>query len=212
MDSNEKIGPLNYAVIVFSIITIASLIADTFLLLPAEVSNVIKYLDFIISIFFLIEFSIRFLKSENKLHFMKWGWIDLISSIPSIGYLRYGRIFRLIRLLRIIRSFKALYIISNKLFEDKMKSIAYSIFLLAFLLLSFASVSILIFETNPNSNIKTAQDAIWWAYCTITTVGYGDHYPVTFEGRIIGMILMTFGVGIFSTFTAYITTTIIKNK
>ncbi len=52
MDSNEKIGPLNYAVIVFSIITIASLIADTFLLLPAEVSNVIKYLDFIISIFF----------------------------------------------------------------------------------------------------------------------------------------------------------------
>jgi voltage-gated potassium channel len=212
MENKEQIGPLNYAVIIFSIISIVSLLVDTFYVLPKEVSEVIHYFDFLVSIFFLLEFFLRLTKAKNKLHFMKWGWIDLISSIPSIGFLRYGRIFRLIRLLRIFRSFKEIFRLSNRLFEDKMKGIAYSMILLAFLLLSFSSISILLFETHPNSNIKTAEDAIWWSYCTITTVGYGDKYPVTTEGRLIGMMLMTFGVGIFSTFTAYITTTIIKSK
>ena len=212
MENKEQIGPLNYAVIIFSIISIVSLLVDTFYVLPKEVSEEIHYFDFLVSIFFLLEFFLRLTKAKNKLHFMKWGWIDLISSIPSIGFLRYGRIFRLIRLLRIFRSFKEIFRLSNRLFEDKMKGIAYSMILLAFLLLSFSSISILLFETHPNSNIKTAEDAIWWSYCTITTVGYGDKYPVTTEGRLIGMMLMTFGVGIFSTFTAYITTTIIKSK
>jgi hypothetical protein len=59
-------------------------------------------------------------------------------------------------------------------------------------------------ETDPNSNIKTAEDAIWWTITTITTVGYGDRYPVTTAGRIIGMIVMVSGVGLFGTYTAYI--------
>lgn len=208
----EKIDPLNYAVVVFSIIAIASLIADTFYSLPLEISVVIHYIDYFISIFFLVEFSIRFYKADNKIIFMKWGWIDLISSIPSFDILRFGRLFRLIRLLRIIKSLKAIYFISNNLFENKIKNLAYTILLLAFLLISFSSISILIFENAPNSNIKTAGDAIWWSYCTITTVGYGDVFPVTIEGRIIGMILMTFGVGLFSTFTAFVASTFVKTK
>ena len=64
-------------------------------------------------------------------------------------------------------------------------------------MLLFSSIAILQVETDPNSNIKTAEDAIWWSYVTITTVGYGDKYPVTTEGRIIAVILMTVGVGLF---------------
>jgi voltage-gated potassium channel len=60
------------------------------------------------------------------------------------------------------------------------------------------------FENSPESNIRTAEDALWWSYTTITTVGYGDRYPVTSEGRIIGVMLMTVGVGIFGTYTAII--------
>lgn len=59
-------------------------------------------------------------------------------------------------------------------------------------------------ETAPESNIKTAEDAIWWAFVTITTVGYGDRFPVTTEGRIIAALLMTAGVGLFGTFTGFI--------
>ncbi|MDX2322088.1 MAG: potassium channel family protein, partial [Moritella sp.] len=54
------------------------------------------------------------------------------------------------------------------------------------------------------SNINTGIDALWWAFVTITTVGYGDYYPVTTGGRIIAALLMTAGVGLFGTFTGFI--------
>lgn len=212
MVEQPKIGALNLAVVIFSIVAIIALIADTFFQLPSEIRLLVEYVDFIISIFFLFEFFYRLYYAPNKWGFLKWGWIDFISSIPMIGYLRAGRIFRLIRLFRIIKSIKSLGLLYNDLFENRIKNFAYTIFILALLLLVFSSISILIFETAPNSNIKTAEDAIWWSYCTITTVGYGDKYPVTMEGKIIAMILMTFGVGIFSTMTAYISSTFIKKS
>ena len=54
------------------------------------------------------------------------------------------------------------------------------------------------------ANIKTPSDALWWGYVTITTVGYGDRYPVTLPGRIIGIFLLTAGVALFSVFTGFI--------
>jgi voltage-gated potassium channel len=53
----------------------------------------------------------------------------------------------------------------------------------------------------PEANIKTAEDAIWWALTTITTVGYGDRYPVTSEGRVVAGVLMCAGVGLFGLFS-----------
>jgi voltage-gated potassium channel len=71
-------------------------------------------------------------------------------------------------------------------------------------MLIFGSISILQVEIVPESNIKTASDAIWWAFVTITTVGYGDKFPVTNEGRIIAAFLMITGVALFGTFTGFI--------
>jgi voltage-gated potassium channel len=79
-------------------------------------------------------------------------------------------------------------------------------------MVTFSSIAILQFEKDVNSNIKTAEDAIWWSYVTITTVGYGDKFPITTEGRIIGAMLMTAGVGIFGTFTALVSSWFIQNK
>ena len=76
----------------------------------------------------------------------------------------------------------------------------------------FSSVAILQVEDDPNSNIKTAEDALWWAYVTITTVGYGDKYPVTTEGRIIAAFLMTMGVGLFGTFTGYVASWFVEER
>ena len=55
----------------------------------------------------------------------------------------------------------------------------------------------------PDSNIKTAGDAMWYTYVTITTVGYSDRYPVTPTGRTLGMIIMGLGVGLFGTLTGF---------
>jgi voltage-gated potassium channel len=64
----------------------------------------------------------------------------------------------------------------------------------------------------PGSNIRTAEDALWWAYVTITTVGYGDKYPVTSEGRIIAVALITVGVGLFGTFTAFVASWFVEKR
>ena len=203
-NTNDKLGVLNIIVIVLSIYVLLALIVDTTFTLPAETSRLLNYIDITICIFFFTEFLIRFIKAENKLKFMVWGWIDLVSSIPMVGILRVGRIFRLIRLLRIVRAFRSTKKLVHHLFINKAQGAFVSVFSIAVLLLIFCSIAILQVETDPNSNIKTAEDAIWWAYVTITTVGYGDKFPVTTEGRVIAAILMTAGVGLFGTFTAYV--------
>ena len=80
------------------------------------------------------------------------------------------------------------------------------------LIIISSSISILMVEKSPNSNIKTADDAMWWTMETITTVGYGDKYPVTGEGRLIGVVLMVSGVGLFGTYTAYIASLFLGEK
>ena len=75
---------------------------------------------------------------------------------------------------------------------------------MALLVVVFSSVAILHFESGPASNISTPEDALWWAVVTMTTVGYGDRYPVTTEGRIVAAVCMIAGVGLFGTFTGFV--------
>jgi voltage-gated potassium channel len=69
------------------------------------------------------------------------------------------------------------------------------------ILVIFSSIAVLAFETHEGSNIRTPLDAIWWAMTTMTTVGYGDRFPVTLEGKIVAMVLMVVGVGLFGVLT-----------
>lgn len=203
-EKGERLGLLNLIVLVLSIYVLGALIISSFFVLPEEISLLLNYIDNVICAFFFIEFCIRFKKAESKLKFMRWGWVDLISCVPMIDALRAGRILRLIRLFRIIRAFRTTKSFVDHIFANKAQGALTSISIIAILLVIFSAIGILQVENDSNSNIKTAEDAIWWAYVTITTVGYGDKFPVTTEGRIIAAILMTAGVGLFGTFTAYV--------
>lgn len=133
---------------------------------------------------------------------MRTGWIDLLASIPMVDALRWGRlvrVLRILRVLRVIRGTQKLY----RLFRER-KAIGGSVGLTAFMLLILSSLLILTVETSEKSNIKTAGDALWWSITTMTTVGYGDLYPVTPLGRIIAGALMLCGVGLFGSFTAVV--------
>lgn len=208
----EKFTPFQIVIVVLSLYVLGSLIASTFFVLPAEIKSVLDYLDNGICVIFLIDFFIRFYQAPNKLKFIKWGWIDLISSIPMLDYFRAGRLFRLIRLFRILRAFRSTKVLVGYVFKKKTHGAFTSVAIVAFLMLVFSSIAILQVENVENSNIKTAEDAIWWAYTTITTVGYGDKYPVTTEGRIIAMLLMTVGVGLFGTFTGFLASWFVEEK
>lgn len=211
-NSENQLGFLNLLVLVLSVYVLLALIVDTVFTVPPEIGRILNLVDNGICIFFLFEFAIRFYKAESKLKFMKWGWVDLISSIPNVDFLRAGRTLRLIRLLRILRAFRSTKHLVNHVFQNKAQGAFTTVCILALILVIFSSISILQFETDPNSNIKTAEDAIWWSYVTITTVGYGDKFPVTTGGRIIAAILMTAGVGLFGTFTAFISSWFLSDK
>lgn len=177
-----------------------------------EVTRLLNYIDNAICVIFLFEFVVRLRKAESKKAFLKWGWIDLIASIPTFPFMRAGRLFRLIRIIRILRAFRSARLIINHVFKNRVRGTLTSVSLIAVLVLLLSSIAILQFETAPDSNIKSAEDALWWSYTTITTVGYGDKYPVTTEGRLVAMVLMTVGVGLFGTFTAYVSSWFVRNK
>ena len=203
-NKEEKLGFLSLFVLILTIYVLGAILIDTFFKLPPETSRVLRIVDDLVCAFFLLEFCVRFYQAESKIKFMHWGWIDLVASIPTFTYFRAGRALRLIRLLRLIRAFRTTQHFVHHIFRNKAQGTFTMVAILAVLLIIFSSIGILQVETDPNSNIKTAEDALWWSYVTITTVGYGDKYPVTTEGRLIGVVLMTAGVGLFGTFSGFI--------
>lgn len=195
---------LHIIVLVLSVYVLMALLADTIIPLPEETSRLLEFIDTMICIFFLCEFCFRFYRAPNKRAFMKWGWIDLVASIPALPMLHSGRLVRIFRIIRILRAFRSTRHLVYFVFKNRVKGMMASAVMIAILMLIFSAIAILQVEKDPASNIKTAEDAVWWAYVTITTVGYGDRYPVTTEGRIIAAGLMTTGVGLFGVFTAYV--------
>lgn len=200
----EQISIRKIVMLFLSIYVLLALLIDTFFILPTSVSELLNILDFVICIIFLGDFFLSFFNAKNKIAFLKWGWIDFVSSIPTLDILRWGRLARVIKILRLLRGMKSSKSILEFLFKNRAQGTFISVVLISTVLVTFSSIAILTVEVSPSSNISSPGDAIWWAFVTITTVGYGDLYPVTFEGRVIAAILMTAGVGLFGTFTAFV--------
>src|ERR1051326_1712242 len=90
----HKLGLLNLLVLILSLYVLGALLADSFLKLSSETTRMLAFTDNLICGVFFIDFCVEFYLAENKLKFMRWGWIDLISCVPNVNYLRPGRIAR----------------------------------------------------------------------------------------------------------------------
>lgn len=191
---------LDALVLLLSIYVIAVLLIDLTLPIPDNVRELLRYSDWFVCSVFFLDFAIRFRQAPSKSHFMRWGWIDLLSCIPA-DIFAIGRAVRIVQIVRILRAFRSARAIMSYLLKRKARSMAATTGLMAVVLLLFSMIAILVFERDPNSNIKSPMDALWWGITTMTTVGYGDRYPVTMEGRFVAMILMITGVGLFGVLT-----------
>jgi voltage-gated potassium channel len=200
----EPIGPFQLTVQVLSVLALVAIAADAFLPVPHEVSRLLAAVDLIVCGVFFLDFVIRFQAAESKLAFMKFGWIDLLASVPAVDFLRLGRFVRIFRVLRLLRGIRSLHHLLKFVYHNRRRGSIASVVLLTFLMIVFSSIGILLCETHANSNIQTAGDAVWWSVTTITTVGYGDHYPVTPAGRVIAIILMFCGVGLLGSLSGVI--------
>ncbi|MFL6079821.1 MAG: ion transporter [Ornithinibacter sp.] len=141
--------------------------------------------------------------SRRDYFFRQFGWADLLSSLP-FPQVKVFRVFRLVRVAQLLRA-RGGRLVGRGLLRNRAGSALLSLLLMGILVLEFGSLWMLALEQSaPGANITTASDAIWYVIVTISTVGYGDQFPVTNEGRVLGAIIIVIGVGIFGTFTGYL--------
>jgi voltage-gated potassium channel len=169
------------------------------------IKQVIAATDVFITIIFMLDFLYRLFTAESKraYFFRHWGWADFLASLP-VQQLKIFRIFRIVRVIRLLR-----VVGGRKLWHEmrynRAGSALYLTIFLVLLLLEFGGIAIVYTEADaPGANIKSAADAIWWGYVTITTVGYGDLFPVTNSGRLVSMLVMTAGVALFGVITGFL--------
>jgi len=206
----EQITSFQLAVLLLSIFVVVSLAIELIFALPEEVVRILLYVDIFICIIFFIDFIQQFRAATSKLAYMKWGWLDLISCIPLM---EMNQLARLIRVFRLIRAVKSISMISHAINENKASSSLHFMVVTSLMMMVFGSIYILYLEKGmPGANIHTAGDAFWWTFVTITTVGYGDFFPVTLEGRVVAIILVTTGVGMFGSFTAVLASWIMDSN
>lgn len=191
----------NIIIMLLSIFSILLLSLLFFIPVDSEIYKLIGYFDFILCMIFLIDFLNQLFRAENKWkYFYTVGWLDLISSLPMVSEFRFVRIFRIFRIFRIIKSIKLLiaFILNNRA-----ASLYGFVVFIAFTTLVLSTTAVLYFEKDVG-NIQTAEDALWWSFITITTVGYGDFYPVTNIGKSITFVLIVCGIASFGTAISWI--------
>ena len=200
--------------LVIGILAIFSLI----LLIPIYFGNVssqdkavLLLLEDALCVVFLFDFIRSLRLAPNKWgYFLKGGgWLDLLGSIPfsAFAIFRVARLFRIVRLLRKMTGGEVRRMLTRRLAQSTLLLTL----VVALILVFTISWGVLIAEQGaPGANIKTYHNAVWWAFVTIATVGYGDYYPVTGWGQSMAVILMFFGLGIIGVLSSYLASTFIS--
>ncbi len=172
-------------------------------------NELFHYMDAVTTVIFIIDYLFRWITADYKrenskiLTFLQypltpWAIIDLISILPGITLLNSGfRLFRLFRIFRTFRVFKAFrYSKSILIIVRVIRNSKEALLAVCTLALGYIIVSALIVFNVEGDSFQTFFDAIYWATVSLTTVGYGDIYPVTTAGRVITMISSVFGIAI----------------
>jgi voltage-gated potassium channel len=191
-----------------SVLSIVNLVL-IYVVEDAALEYVLLTMNVLLSFVLFLDFLYRFIKAPahgtTRAHyfFRGFGWADLGASLP-LPQLKILRVFRLIKVWRLVAKYGGPRIVRS-LLDDRAGSALYLLLLIAVLVLQFGSLWMLrIEQAAQGANITSASDAIWYVIVTISTVGYGDQFPVTNPGRVLGATIIILGVGIFGTLTGYL--------
>jgi voltage-gated potassium channel len=215
--SQRTINNLGYQVFMVGISLLALVNAAILIVLNGQpVVGVPGLVDALLTPIFLFDFVLRMAaaKSKWRYFFVQFGWADLLGSLwlPGLDFLR---IFRLYRVISIARQMPRPG--GGKFWGTFRRSLANSVLgamtLVAILVLEIGGVAVLLFERpDASANITTPGDALWWGIVTIATVGYGDKYPITPGGRMVGTIEIITGVAVFSTISGYLANAFVSSR
>lgn len=169
--------------------------------LSTTITDTFEAIDLFVWAAFVIEYLVKLYLSPSRREFFTHHLIDLaVVTLPMLRPLRAARLLRLLNLVRVgvvlanaLRRTKALF--THRGFHFVLLAVLVVVFACSALVLSFESPA-------KGTNIHNFGDALWWAIVTVTTVGYGDRYPVTAGGRGVAAVLMFVGIGLIGVLTA----------
>jgi voltage-gated potassium channel len=176
---------------------------------PGPDARLLEAIDLGLTAVFVAEFASRFAAAADRSAYLRGHWIDLAALVPTIRGLR---VLRLIRLLRLVRAFAGVY--RALMSVERLAGHRGLIWLFAAWLgvAVICSIALYAAENGVNDAVRSPADALWWGVVTLTTVGYGDVYPMTPEGRLAAGALMVLGITLFSGITATITSFMVSTS
>lgn len=217
-DSDNYLPSKIFDIIIMFLIleSVISVVLSTFSNIPIFIAELMNFIEILSIIIFTIEYLLRiwtsdllypqygFFKSRLKYMFSFMAIIDLLAILPfwipfitniDLRILRTLRLTRMLRIFKLSRYIIALSIIGN-VFKRKKEQLTSSIFVV-FVLMFIASIMMYYFEHDAQPDVfANAFSGLWWAIATLTTVGYGDIYPITVMGKVISAIIALLGIGL----------------
>jgi voltage-gated potassium channel len=206
-------------IVVLALVSVALLLLELVEELAPQQRLLIERVDLGIAAIFLIEFLWRFHRAKEKWPFFRHSWWELLAAIPitsdvarALRGLRLLRIVRIVRLVRVIRLGARINVLLDeaRMFGEQTQLITVATTLATVVVCG--ALGFHYFEYGVNPNVKSFWDSIWWSTTTITTVAYGDVYPVTTGGRVVAILLLIVGLGAFGLYTAAVASWMVRRR
>lgn len=198
---------IDVPMLVLALALIPVLVLPAIVNLSGAAQSALDAVEWMIWAAFVFEYVANLYLVERRIAYIRSHWFDLaIVALPLLRPLRLSRSARALRLLRAGR-LVAVVMRVNHIFREifLMHGVQY-VLAIALLLLVVAAAAVRHFEDGAGGTITDFSQALWWAVTTVTTVGYGDTYPITPEGRGVAVFVMLLGIGLFGTLTASVAT------
>jgi voltage-gated potassium channel len=202
--------PWEIFVLGVAILSIVNLALAVIVRDPA-LAQVVVAMDAIIILIFVLDLVRRLNVAEDDRRYLVegWGWVDAISIVPL---LRLARLLRIVRVFRVLNRMGGPTEALRTFFRNRAAGGLLMVLFIALLVLEFGSLAMLAAESSSaEASILTAEDALWYVIVTMSTVGYGDLAPVTQLGRLVGVVVIVVGVGVFGTLTGFLATVFLSD-
>lgn len=208
-------GFLHIIILLLSLFLIVTISIDTFNNIPFITQGSYLKIQFWICMFFIADFMLEFILSKNKIYYLQSHFVFLIVSIPYLNIINYyeftfsPEVSYFLRFIPLVRSGYALAIVVGWLTSNKASGLFVSYLTMLLATVYFSSLIFFVLEHKVNPQVTGYDDALWWAFMDVTTVG-SNIYAVTPTGRILSVVLAALGMMMFPIFTVYVTS-IVQN-
>lgn len=203
-------GFLHIIILLLSLFLIVTISIDTFNNIPFITQGSYLKIQFWICMFFIADFMLEFLLSKHKLYYLKTHFLFLIVSIPYLNIINHyeltfsSEVTYFLRFIPLVRSGYALAIVVGWLTSNRASGLFVSYLTMLLATVYFSSLIFFVLEHKVNPQVTGYNDALWWAFMDVTTVG-SNIYAVTSTGRILSVVLAALGMMMFPIFTVYVT-------